>query len=246
MAKFSKKMVYIRPLSVLFFILLGIDIYAEFLQNYIIVYITKPLLMPCLLAIFSLNCDDHHILERTTMNVALISSFLGDILLLQPRGDRFLAGLVSFLVAHLSYITMFIAQIRESIDHSNQRLTLSTMLFKSIPFVVFITVIYSVFYPALTDPGNDHESLLVPVFLYTLIIVAMAYISFLRDTKVTGFRRVFIGALLFVLSDTCLAVNKFVAPIPMPALFVMVTYGLGQYLIMMGILKSIEKETKHF
>jgi len=42
------------------------------------------------------------------------------------------------------------------------------------------------------------------------------------------------GALLFFISDTVLALNKFVAPIPNGRVIVMITYHLGQILIAMG------------
>ena len=40
-----------------------------------------------------------------------------------------------------------------------------------------------------------------------------------------------VGALLFIVSDTILAYNKFVSPLPMAKVMVMVTYYAGQYFI---------------
>jgi uncharacterized membrane protein YhhN len=49
---------------------------------------------------------------------------------------------------------------------------------------------------------------------------------------------VLLGAMSFLLSDALLAINKFVAPIPMAGLWVMLTYITAQYLIVKGCSKD--------
>jgi uncharacterized membrane protein YhhN len=49
-----------------------------------------------------------------------------------------------------------------------------------------------------------------------------------------------IGSILFVLSDSALAVNKFVRALPLEGLMVMSTYIVAQLLITIGILKHAE------
>jgi len=47
------------------------------------------------------------------------------------------------------------------------------------------------------------------------------------------------GAILFMLSDSVIAVNKFVLEIPLSGLWIMTTYTLAQWLITVGgILKD--------
>ena len=56
----------------------------------------------------------------------------------------------------------------------------------------------------------------------------------------TSFSFVFLGSVLFVISDTFIALHKFLMPIPGERLIVMPTYMAAQFLIMWGILKQFE------
>jgi len=53
-----------------------------------------------------------------------------------------------------------------------------------------------------------------------------------------SFEIVFYGAVLFLFSDSMLAYNKFVQPLPNAGLIIMASYMLAQYLIVLG---SIER-----
>ena len=55
-----------------------------------------------------------------------------------------------------------------------------------------------------------------------------------------SFSYVFVGSLLFVASDTMIALNKFMIAIPYEGIFIMLTYISAQYLIMKGLLKQYE------
>jgi uncharacterized membrane protein YhhN len=48
---------------------------------------------------------------------------------------------------------------------------------------------------------------------------------------------VFVGALLFMLSDCLIAINKFMMPIGHAELCIMSTYMAGQFLIVRGLLE---------
>ena len=218
--------------SLLFVVLLGIELYGELTQNYPVIWISKPLLMPVLLALFLSNAQHHLSLERICVIVALICSCLGDVLLMNAELDLFLFGLVSFLIAHLSYIMAFLVRMR----HEGRRRTVSAMIGSSIPFLLYIALIVYIFHPKLTAADGGKQHLFLPIILYTFVIVGMAYISFLRDRQSPGFWLVLAGAMFFVFSDSILAFNKFIVPVPTPGLLVMSTYGLGQYLITIGTL----------
>ncbi|CAF1363937.1 unnamed protein product [Rotaria sordida] len=129
-------------------------------------------------------------------------------------------------------------------DELRRRLTVSAMIIASIPFLAYITFMLYILSPRLNTDIEETKDLLVPVVLYTIVIVGMAYTSYLRDRKASGFWSVFAGAVFFVLSDTILAFNRFVLPLPTPGLFVMFTYGIGQYLITIGTLQVTAKDSK--
>jgi uncharacterized membrane protein YhhN len=52
-------------------------------------------------------------------------------------------------------------------------------------------------------------------------------------------RWMFTGALLFVISDSVLAVNKFYQPFALAPVLIMITYGLAQLLITQGAIEYI-------
>jgi uncharacterized membrane protein YhhN len=80
-------------------------------------------------------------------------------------------------------------------------------------------------------------ALTIPVIIYFLVIKTMAILASCRNLSLTGNKEIILGSLLFVISDTILAYNKFIIPIKFSTFFVMFTYGLGQYLIVKGWLK---------
>ncbi len=134
-------MVYIGPLSLLFSILLVIEMYSETVLNYAIMWTVKPLLMPVLLILFLLNAHKNLSVERICLVISLSFSCLGDLLLMQHRNNLFIFGLISFLIAHISYIISFIVRLRHEGDAMRQRLTISAMIVASIPFLAYIILV---------------------------------------------------------------------------------------------------------
>jgi len=74
-------------------------------------------------------------------------------------------------------------------------------------------------------------SMAVPVVLYAVAIASMAFFAAGVNTVT------FVGAAFFVLSDSLLAVNRFVSTVEVPYsdFLVMATYLLGQGLIVLGV-----------
>jgi uncharacterized membrane protein YhhN len=76
------------------------------------------------------------------------------------------------------------------------------------------------------------------VFVYTATIRLMAIFALNRKdrTPEASFYPIFVGALLFIMSDSLLALNKFLVPIPYAGVIVMSTYVAAQYLIVEGVI----------
>jgi len=87
---------------------------------------------------------------------------------------------------------------------------------------------------------NGLGNMLLPVIIYMLIILSMAATAWLRKGMVSNisYALVFIGALLFIISDSTLALNKFYQAIPQSHLIIMSTYALAQYFIVFGVLRQ--------
>ena len=103
-------------------------------------------------------------------------------------------------------------------------------------FITHGLLFYIVLYPGL-------GVLKVPVAVYSLIIAFMAILAWMRSIKSSGwgYWLVAIGAWFFVISDTILAVNKFVDKLPDAGLWIMATYILAQYGIATGSLKRLKQ-----
>jgi uncharacterized membrane protein YhhN len=76
----------------------------------------------------------------------------------------------------------------------------------------------------------------IPVVLYATVICSMLLGSlhiYLKTNRPAN-KLFVLGATLFVLSDSLLAINKFYQPFPMAGVGIMLTYCLAQYFIVRG------------
>lgn len=158
--------------------------------------------------------------------LGLLCSLAGDIFLMLPR-ERFIAGLVAFLLAHVAYIIGF--------NQTPTAFNLPGFLLAVLVALVFLRVYRRI---AAGLDASAQPTLKTPVLIYSLIISVMllsALLTLAGNTWNAGPAiLVSAGALLFFLSDTLLAWNKFVSPFRMGRLAVIITYHLGQICITVG------------
>jgi len=153
--------------------------------------------------------------------LALGFGLLGDVALLGDSLTRFRAGVAAFLVGHLAYLVCF-----ATLGLPRPAWSWAVLLVLLASFVATREVL-----PA--THRLDGAALSVPVAVYTAAIGAMLVCAWF-----TGEWLVALGATVFVASDATLSVDRFVRPIPRAHLVVMVTYHLGQALIVAGVLAA--------
>lgn len=183
--------------------------------------ITKGIPVLCLIIwVFKLPRDRF----ANLIMVGLIFSLAGD-LILQVSKDLFVMGLLSFLVAHLFYIAAFLGVTRRG---SWVRL---------LPFAVWGLIALLILQPYLGD-------MLLPVAGYIIVIEVMMW----RAAALVGAHgksqtfelAALLGALAFGLSDTLLALNRFIwhdtltmfsiqPSAPFISTLVIILYWLGQW-----------------
>lgn len=153
----------------------------------------------------------------------LALSMVGDVCLLMPQG--FLAGLVAFLLAHVCYIALF----QRDAPWLASRLGLAACIAAG-----------AVAYGYLWTHGLP-TAMRIPVAIYVLVIGLMAAQAVGRATVLhtAAARTVAWGALSFMVSDTVLALDRFVQPIAGAYLWVLGTYYLAQCLILHGMLQNL-------
>lgn len=176
------------------------------------IYIFKPLTM-LLIGLLALLGQGAPPFYKVMIIAGLVFSIMGDVFLMLPT-DRFVAGLVAFLIAHLFYIGAFIPQIE------------TFRWWPLVPFAIFGAIIYLNLAPSL---GN----LKLPVLLYVAVIMVMAWVAWERwlQTGQSGALMAAFGAILFVVSDTILAINRFRAPFKTARFLNLATYFAAQWLI---------------
>lgn len=173
---------------------------------------------------------------QSTLIAALVFSWIGDVILLfTDLGEiYFILGLVAFLTAHIIYCILFNRQ-----NKIRKKQNKSFFVIGSILIALYLIGMVSVLMPHLGE-------LEIPVTVYASVISIMllfAFNGFLVWEKPGNFL-VFLGAFFFMISDSILAVNKFYIPIPKSSFFIMLTYLLAQYLIVVGVLKLNPKKVK--
>ncbi|MEZ4792512.1 MAG: lysoplasmalogenase [Gelidibacter sp.] len=215
-----------KAFSCIFFVILIAELICGSVERFSpLHYFTKPAIVISLMVFFWYQS---HFISKSIRNLtmlALLCSLLGDVLLMfvDVSANCFMFGLVAFLLAHVMYILVFS-------KHRNPSK-------KPMPFLV-ILLVYAIGLFSLLRPGLG--DMLIPVLIYMLVILGMATTSFLREGKASkiSYYFVFFGAILFMVSDSLLAINKFHGTLPFANFLIMLSYALAQYFIVMGIKKA--------
>jgi uncharacterized membrane protein YhhN len=154
---------------------------------------------------------------RILIVLGLLASLAGDVFLMLPS-DRFIHGLVSFLVAHILYIIAFTVE------------GATAPIWYIFPFVFYGVLMLWWLWPHLGD-------LKIPVLVYVGAILIMAWQAANRwlETEQAGTLFALIGAYLFVASDSVLAVERFRGTFRSAPFWVLSTYFAAQWLIALSI-----------
>ncbi len=220
----------------LFLIILVGDLVGEFFQIKWMDYSFKPLIVIWIVGYFLLYAKN---IDKKVVQLAVVAfafSWIGDVLLMftSEASIFFILGLASFLVAQIVYIFLFL----RTINLSGKKPFLKKKPFFLIAYIAYGLVVYTVLY------NNLEVDMRIGIFVYMVALLSMSSMALNRfgNGHPISFSYVFIGSILFVLSDTMIAINKFMVSIPYQGIFVMVTYISAQYLIMKGILKQYEND----
>jgi len=199
-------------------VLAGIGaIVAELLAIDWLVYTLKPLVILLIIGVALLSSRPPAQRYKWAIVAGLVLSLAGDVLLMLPT-DLFLFGLIAFALAQVAYTVAFVAgggfyrHVRSAV-----------------PFLL-----YGVFMAAFLWSGLEEGGMLIPALAYLVVILVMAWQGFghWRQTRETRSLLAFVGVLLFVASDSFLAVNRFVFDLgDLAPILVLGTYYPAQGLI---------------
>lgn len=178
-------------------------------------YVAKPLTMAALVTL-ALLLDPADEARRTWFVAAGVLSLAGDVFLMLPR-DRFVPGLVSFLLAHVCYT----AGLLQSPLHPAAGL---------IGLAAVAAAVWIVGRRVLRAVRTGHGELFVPVVGYLAVIATMVVAA-----AAAGPPLAVAGAALFFTSDSVLALERFVRQTRRGRLEVMVSYHLGQAALVVSL-----------
>ncbi|MCS7018046.1 MAG: lysoplasmalogenase [Cytophagales bacterium] len=199
----------------------AVNLLGHLLKQPILVQVSKPLLMPLLAILFYINIHGKKASNTAIYAIiaALAFSFVGDVALMIE--GYFMLGLGAFLLAHVSYIFAFTYL-------QKFHLSLGRIVLKPVVLLLFAAGIgmYTILSPHL-------GAMRTAVGVYVAVIVVMAVAAYLLVQRIAG--RVFVGAVLFLISDSYLAFNKFYTPLPLAGVVVMGTYIAAQWCITKGV-----------
>jgi len=188
---------------------------------------SKPLIMLSLVGYYLASMPH----RSPQMIRAMFFCWAGDVLLMFVDRDEifFMMGLLAFLIGHIMYIIVY----RKHQSGDPEKGLLATQKIRySFPIILADTGLVVVLFPTL-------GGLRIPVLIYAIVIMIMTMTALFRygKTNTQSFWLVFGGAILFMLSDSLLAMNKFYAPIPFSGFLIMLTYSAAQFLIVKGIIR---------
>lgn len=153
---------------------------------------------------------------------ALTLSSVGDVFFAVDRRRYFGHALTAFLLAHLAYVLLFVRSWPRPLRPRPRQVVLAALV-----------AVYSLLLTSWLAPGVGHHT--VPVMIYACAITAMTVSAIFA-----GFSRAFvlIGAILFMISDSLIAVARFKTGWTPAVYLIWPTYYLGQYGITVGFLRE--------
>ncbi len=201
----------------------AVEIVAEYRQATSVKYFFKPLTTILIItaALAATHADASY---RWLIVVGLVFSLSGDVFLMLPEEPRsfFIPGLVVFLIAHLFYIVAFSLGVPWT----------ASDLPLAIPFLIFGVGCAAYLWKHLGP-------MKAPVAAYIVVILVMGWRSAVRigepDIATAGAVLGCVGAVLFIVSDLILAINRFTKPFAAARATNLTTYWGGQLLIALSV-----------
>ncbi len=211
------------PMLAMFVLATTVHLNASLKQNKMLRNKTKPFILIGLMG-FYLGAASPVILS---VILALFFSWLGDMLLI-PKGTKwFTAGGIAFMVSHAFFILSYVQ------DTDFGRIPAAVLILLPAAFIAASLVIFRYLRPHLP------KGLFYPMLFYLILNGAMNCFAWFRAITVGGAAGIItaVGALLFFVSDSSLFFVRFHKDSRLKTHFlVMLTYSLGEFLIILGLI----------
>ena len=212
-----------RIFGLLLLITVSLLLFGELARHPSIIYIFKPPATILILLVSLAQWHRYRAPYARYISIGLFFSFLGDLALIFPS-RFFLLGLLFFLLAHIAYLVAF-----------SRGLKFPTRPFIWLPYLTFGAALYAILFP------NLPAELKIPVAFYALLLTSMAAQAMVRFIvfKNHPARSAAIGALLFMLSDSLLSLDRFHSSLPLAPAAILIPYYLAQWFIALSTIRAV-------
>jgi uncharacterized membrane protein YhhN len=180
-------------------------------------YVAKPATLTALIVV-ALALDPASSGRRAWFVAALAFSLAGDVFLMLPS-DQFVAGLASFLLGHVCYVVGFWVEPP----------SVGAIVVAAIVVIAIVAPLAVRIVRALRTGGE--AAFAGPVIAYIGVISVMVASALASGNVTAG-----AGAAIFAASDTMIAWDRFVQPLRFAPVAIMVTYHVGQTLLVLSLL----------
>ena len=220
----------------LFYFILGcLFIFLDHLNSFIPSLIVKALLMPSLIYFYHTQIRGNYSNTHLLVMFGLGFAWIGDIslffanqsntFLISPE-NMFRVGFTAFLITQVFYILAF------SIPGGKHTI-LTSRIYQTMIVMAYGFILIWYLYRSMGD-------MKLPVIFYAIIIFLMLLSALNRYGKVNGvsYMLVVIGAIILVISDSMIAINKFQYKFDFARTLIMITYLTAQFFIVLGCIRQ--------
>ncbi|MBN8648142.1 MAG: lysoplasmalogenase [Caulobacterales bacterium] len=219
---FEKKHLFL----VLYFIIAAVHLFMGQMPE--VSFLSKIALIPALAAWLWFNDIDKA--YKKLLFLALFFSWIGDLLLgLQSiNSNFFIFGLLAFLSAHCFYISLNLKNIGFKI---------------SIPIILATLPMLGWAAYLLKMSHEKAGGFFIPIIAYAFILCMLYYSTIIAREKFSrmNWAILFYGVVLFISSDSMIAINKFIVKMPFFDFAIMFTYIIAQFMIVFSYLRNFKR-----
>lgn len=212
----------------------GIVIFDLILENIVHVdkrAFTTPLINFSLLVFFSFNGRKLSMKVYSSVLFSLFFSMIANILLVYDASSPTIFKYVTyaFMVSNILLTIVMACKLEKP---------------KGLGFLIMpiIFIAYAFYFYLKLEPNLGQFKILIILYIISLLALAITALCRKNDLGNQSFTTIVMGVAMLIVANTCFGVNKFYVELPIILFLNTVTYAIGIYLIIYGLLIQDEKQ----
>lgn len=192
--------------------------------------VARPAMIGSLLVYVLLISRERWCRQKVLLMIGMLSCGMADVLLLSEESEYFTLGVLVFALAYVCYTVVMTFPSHRPLEIS---------FIRRFPWVMMLLGVFG--YWLFTEMQKGAGAQLLPVTIYLLPALIMLLLALDRLGKVgaTTYRWVTAGAVLVTASAVLLVYSMFGTYMPGAPIYIFTTYGLGQLLLVSGVVEQL-------